>query len=72
MRTNELEADYFSTQTMPKSVMRFDDIEGHAATVYTRESFLCFQEELWQETLYHLHEPITEQGFMWIYYLRKY
>ena len=42
MRTNELEADYFSTQTTPKSVMRLDDIEGHAAAVYTRESFSFF------------------------------
>ena len=72
LRTNELEADYVSRHTEPYRVSKLVDIECHAASVYTRDSFSVFQEELQLETLYHCRERMIEEGRTRIYTLGKY
>ncbi|XVF09481.1 hypothetical protein REPUB_Repub07fG0096700 [Reevesia pubescens] len=72
MRTNELEADYVSRHTDPYRLTKLVDIECHAASVYTRDSFSVFQEELQHETLYRLREPIIEDDATRIYTLGQY
>ena len=72
LRTNELDADYVSRHTEPYCVSKLVDIECHAASVYTRDSFFVFQEELQLETLYHCCERMIEEGTMRIYTLGKY
>ena len=62
MQTNELEADYVNRHIEPYRVSKLVDIECHAASVYTRDSFNVFQEELQLETLYHCREPMIEEG----------
>ncbi|KAE8659165.1 hypothetical protein F3Y22_tig00116964pilonHSYRG00225 [Hibiscus syriacus] len=58
MRMNKLKADYLSSQTKPFQIIKLVDLESHATEIYTRESFLAFQDELQRETLYRIQEEI--------------
>ncbi|KAE8668929.1 hypothetical protein F3Y22_tig00112281pilonHSYRG00175 [Hibiscus syriacus] len=58
MRMNELKADYLSSHTKPFQITKLVDFESHAAEIFTRESFLAFQDVLLRETLYRIEEEI--------------
>ncbi|KAE8720451.1 hypothetical protein F3Y22_tig00019586pilonHSYRG00010 [Hibiscus syriacus] len=58
MRMNELKADYLSSHTKPFQITKLVDLESHAATILTRESFRAFQDELLRKTLYRIEAEI--------------
>ncbi|KAE8681565.1 hypothetical protein F3Y22_tig00111317pilonHSYRG00034 [Hibiscus syriacus] len=58
MRMNEVKVDYLSSQTKAFQITKLVDLESHAAEIFTRKSFLAFQDELQQETLYQIEEEI--------------
>ncbi|KAE8668088.1 hypothetical protein F3Y22_tig00112347pilonHSYRG00095 [Hibiscus syriacus] len=58
MRMNELKEDYLSSHTKPFQITKLVDLESHAAAIFTRESFLVFQDELIRETLYRIEAEI--------------
>ncbi|KAE8668639.1 hypothetical protein F3Y22_tig00112289pilonHSYRG00090 [Hibiscus syriacus] len=58
MRMNELKAYYLSSHTKPFQIIKLVDLESHATTIFTRESFRAFQDELLRETLYRIEVEI--------------
>ncbi|KAL4333229.1 hypothetical protein GQ457_07G003650 [Hibiscus cannabinus] len=72
MRINELNENFASSQTKPFPMTKLDDIEGNAATLYTRASFELVQTELKHETLYRPISPPVEVGGSRTYRLTKY
>ncbi|KAE8727249.1 hypothetical protein F3Y22_tig00005678pilonHSYRG00007 [Hibiscus syriacus] len=58
IRMNKLKADYLSSHTKPFKITKLFDLESHAATIFTRESFRAFQDELLRETLYRIEAEI--------------
>ncbi|KAE8695374.1 hypothetical protein F3Y22_tig00110717pilonHSYRG00005 [Hibiscus syriacus] len=69
MRMNELKADYLSSHTKPFQITKLVDLESHAASIFTRESFRVFQDELIRETLYRIEAEIKSLSYECQHYI---
>ncbi|KAE8688546.1 hypothetical protein F3Y22_tig00110963pilonHSYRG00030 [Hibiscus syriacus] len=69
MHIKKLKADYLSSHTKPFHITKLVDLESHVVTIFTRESFHAFQDELLRETLYQIEAEIQSLSDEYYTYL---
>ena len=71
IRQNEAKAEFESNNSSPVFSTKLSILENHAATVYTKESFLKFCEEMKNAELFFVVGLVSDHS-MWAYTLSKF
>ncbi|RVX18438.1 Protein FAR1-related sequence 5 [Vitis vinifera] len=71
IRQNEAKAEFESNNSSPVLSTKLSILENHAATVYTKESFLKFREEMKNAELFFVVGLVSDHS-MWAYTLSKF